>query len=959
MRNLIRLVLLLCATVFALDLLSFITVEGWWFSALGFSALYWTQIITRVLLALTVGGTTAAVLGLNLFWAERWCSHRIGQKSKSARFELKLVPLLGALMFLGVGLTILLLWQWETAASLWSASRAVQGIVLPKLSLGYLAWTVGGCVLVIFWRRPLGWMTALFVSLTMGFLAAGQWTTVLEALHATPFPKADPIFGLNIGFYIFTLPLWELIQFWWIQGSLVALVLVLLTYLRSGDSLSEGYFAGFTPRQTQHLYGLLGNAMGAVALSFWLDRFALLYSTLGAIVGAGFADVHAALPARTSLSVGALFLALLFTQRCLFPSVNLRIPVKRLLVGYGVAVFLGLVGLPTLVQLALVQPNELQREKPYIAQSIQNTRQAFDLETIDVKPFNPKNQLTPAVIEANLPTIRNIRLWDNRPLLAANRQLQQFRPYYTFADADIDRYTFTSPPNSRPPVKSAPAEKRQVLIAARELDYSNVVAQAKTWVNRHLIYTHGYGFTLSPVNTAAPSGLPEYFVKDIGTSANPAELQAANPEIQASIPLQKPRIYFGEITRDYVLTQTTVPELDYPQGDKNAYNTYDGSGGVSIGAFWRRVLTACYLRDWQMLLTQNLTPKTQVLFRREIQARVKTIAPFLQFDRDPYLVAVQSGLPSRPSQAADAPDGIPDSTLFWIIDAYTVSNHYPYSDPGTESFNYIRNPVKVIVNAFNGSVTFYALDPSEPILATWSKIFKGFFLPIEAMPEQLRSHLRYPIDLFQAQSQSLLNYHMSDPQVFYNREDPWVVPNEIYGGKAQPVQPYYLIMKLPEGETEEFVLLYPFTPNSRSNLIAWLAARSDGKNYGKRLLYQFPKRELVFGPEQIEALINQDPTISQQISLWNRQGSRVLQGNLLIIPIEESLLYVEPIYLEAENNSVPTLTRVVAVYQDRVVMQPTLEQALTKLIGSPKSAPAPGATSPTVPSAPRASTALP
>ncbi len=956
MRNLIRLVLLLCALAFTLDLLSSITVEGWWFSTLGYPSLYWTQVVTRALLALTVGGTTAAAIGLNLFLAERWRNHRMSQgKPERLRFQLKLVPLLGILLSLSLGLTVLLHWQWETAAGLWgSTGRAALGLVRFRLPLPPLIWAIGGCLAVV-WSRPIGWIAALLMSLSMGFVAAEHWTTVLEAMHATPFAKTDPIFGLDIGFYIFRLPLWELIQFWWIQGSLVTLVLVLLTYLRSNNSLSEGDFAGFTPRQTQHLYGLIGNAMGAIALTFWLDRFALLYSTLGAIVGAGFADVHAALPARTALSLGALALALLFSQRCFLPTISFQLPVQRLLAGYGLAVPLGLICIPTLVQLTLVQPNELERERPYIIQSIQNTRQAFDLETIDVKPFNPKNQLTPAVLQANLPTIRNIRLWDNRPLLASNRQLQRFRPYYEFADADIDRYTVTSSSSALPAIKSLPVEKRQVLISARELDYSNVVAQAKTWVNRHLVYTHGYGFTLSPVNIAAPSGLPEYFVKDIGTSADSAELQAANPDIQASIPLQKPRIYFGEITRDYVLTQTTVPELDYPQGDNNAYNAYDGSGGVPIGSVWQRVLTACYLRDWQMMLTRNLTPKTQVLFRREIQARVKAIAPFLQFDRDPYLVAA-SDSPRQQRQnnstfnsSTDSPsNSTSDSNLFWIIDAYTVSNHYPYSDPGTEPFNYIRNPVKAIVNAFDGSVKFYALDPGEPILATWGKIFKGFLQPIEAMPEELRSHIRYPLDLFQAQSQSLLNFHMTDPQVFYNREDPWVVPNEIYGGKAQPVQPYYLIMKLPEGDTEEFVLLYPFTPNSRSNLIAWLAARSDGENYGKRLLYQFPKRELVFGPEQIEALINQDPIISQQISLWNRQGSRVLQGNLLIIPIEESLLYVEPLYLEAETNSVPALTRVVAVYQDRVVMQPTLDQALAKLIGPIDPASATGAALPKV-----------
>jgi uncharacterized protein len=945
MRKRIWLGLLLCAIAFAFDFLADIVVEGWWFDSLGYSSVYWPQVLTRALLAVLGTGTTGAALGINLGLANGWQTR--SPEMSRPRLQLKLIPLLGILMGTGVLLASVLIWQWEAASDLWgAASRNIpQGFsplpVFPIQRLGL--WAVGGCLLGLVGSRWLDWAIAIGMSLSMGFIASEHWTTVLSALHPTSFPESDPIFGRNIGFYIFELPLWELIRFGWLQGSLVAFLSVLLSYLRSGNSLSEGYFAGFTPPQKRHLYGLVGSVMGACALNFWLSRYALLYSALGAIVGAGFTDIRVALPARTGLSMGAVLLALMFVRRSTlrpkpraWPWAKTQLPTRELLVGYGIAIFLGTVGIPGLVQLGIVQPNELAVEKPYIAHSIQNTRKAFDLETIDVKPFNPRNHLTPALIQANRPTIRNIRLWDTRPLLAANQQLQRFRPYYQFSGADIDRYTLKVTQEAQPGQKASPTETRQVLISPRELDYSNVVEKAKTWTNQRLIYTHGYGFTLSPVNIAAPSGLPEYFVKDIGTSADRSSLQTLTPEIGASIPIQKPRIYFGEMTRDYIMTHATVSELDYPKGDENAYTTYDGTGGIPIDSAWRRVLTALYLRDWQMLLTQNFTPKTQVLFRREIQARVRAIAPFLQFDRDPYLVAAQLAPSSKdePSQNSNQnnPTRNPTSNLFWILDAYTISDRYPYSDPGNQPFNYIRNPVKVVVDAYNGSVKFYTLDPNEPILSTWDKIFKGIFQPIEAMPESLRSHIRYPIDLFEAQSQSLLNYHMTDPQVFYNREDPWRVPNEIYGDKEQPVQPYYLIMKLPEGETEEFVLLYPFTPTSRNNLIAWLAARSDGENYGKRLLYQFPKQELVFGPEQIEALINQDPIISQQISLWNRQGSRVLQGNLLIIPIEESLLYVEPLYLEAEANSVPTLARVIAVYRDRVVMEKTLDLALAKIL---------------------------
>jgi hypothetical protein len=360
--------------------------------------------------------------------------------------------------------------------------------------------------------------------------------------------------------------------------------------------------------------------------------------------------------------------------------------------------------------------------------------------------------------------------------------------------------------------------------------------------------------------------------------------------------------------------------LDYPRGDENAYNTYDGKGGIAIGNWWRSFLFAEYLKDWQMLFTRNFTPQTKLLFRRNINERVRAIAPFLRYDSDPYLVVADAGLVPT--------SGTAPNYLYWIIDAYTTSDRYPYSDPSDDKFNYIRNSVKVVIDAYHGSVFFYVVDPNDPIINTWNAIFPGMFKPLSEMPVTLLSHIRYPVDFYSVQSERLLSYHMTDAQVFYNREDQWQVPTEIYGGKPQKVQPYYLITSLPTAPTEEFILLLPFTPTQRNNLIGWLAARSDGQNYGKLLLYEFPKQQQVYGPEQIEARINQDPVISQQISLWNRQGSRAVQGNLLVIPIERSLLYVEPLYLEAEQNSLPTLVRVIVAYENRIVMAETLEQAL-------------------------------
>jgi len=666
----------------------------------------------------------------------------------------------------------------------------------------------------------------------------------------------------------------------------------------------------------------------------------LVYSPRGVSYGASYTDVVVQLPIYNILCVLGLAIAFYLLWRTIFWRAKSQ---YRQFVFYGLGAYLFVVVaagsvLPTIVQYLIVQPNELQREQTYIQRTIALTRQAFGLETIDARTFNPQGDLTTAAIQANDLTIRNIRLWDQRPLLETNRQLQQFRPYYRFPDADIDRYTLeaeaaanrpASANQSPAPAEIAATERRQVLIAARELDYSAVPEQAQTWINQHLIYTHGYGFTMSPVNTVGPGGLPEYFVKDIAGS-NEGALSTSSEAVRDSIPIGQPRIYYGEITNTYVMTGTRVRELDYPSGSDNAYNSYSGLGGIVIGSGWRKGLFAMYLKDWQMLFTRDFLPETKVLFRRNVKSRIQAIAPFLKFDSDPYLVSAD-GSPAFSGR---------DNYLYWMVDAYTTSDRYPYSDPDNNGINYIRNSVKIVIDAYNGSVKFYIADPTDPIIATWSAIFPGMFQPLSDMPVTLRSHIRYPLDYFAIQSERLMTYHMTDTQVFYNREDQWQIPNEIYGSESRPVEPYYLITSLPTVPFEEFILLLPYTPKQRTNLIAWLAARSDGENYGKLLLYNFPKERLVYGTEQIEARINQDPVISQQISLWNRQGSRAIQGNLLVIPIEQSLLYVEPIYLEATQNSLPTLVRVVVAYENRIVMAQTLEQAL-QAIFQPEVTPAP------------------
>ncbi|PSB14016.1 hypothetical protein C7B76_17815, partial [filamentous cyanobacterium CCP2] len=592
-------------------------------------------------------------------------------------------------------------------------------------------------------------------------------------------------------------------------------------------------------------------------------------------------------------------------------------PIPYAIALYVLIASVGGIVLPAVVQRVVVQPNELQLEQPFIQRTIAFSREAFDLTKIQVETFDPQLDLTLEDLEANDRTVNNIRLWDTNPLLETNRQLQRIRLYYEFPDADVDRYTI--------PNEDGELAQQQVLISARELDYNSVPAGAQTWINQHLIYTHGYGFTMSPVNVAAEGGLPDYFIQGL-------EPIIIDERVQNRIPVGRPRIYFGEMTNTYVMTNTQVRELDYPSGSDNVYNIYDGRGGINIGAFWRRLLYAKHLRDWRMLFSDDLLTDTRLLFRRNILSRVRSIAPFLRFDSDPYIVAADTGGKSwQRGYNEEIEPIIDESYLYWIIDAYTTSDRYPYSDPVSNDFNYIRNSVKIVVDAYHGSMNFYVADERDPIIKTWEKVFPGMFQPLSEMPPILQQHIRYPPDFYRVQSDQLLIYHMTDPVVFYNREDQWRIPNEIYRNQEQRVDPYYLIMRLPIASAEEFILLRPFTPVQRNNLIAWLSARSDGDAYGSMLLYVFPKERLVFGPEQVEARINQDPLISEQISLWNRQGSRTAQGNLLVIPIENSLLYVEPLYLEAEQNRLPTLVRVIVAYGNRIVMAETLNDALTAI----------------------------
>ncbi len=751
----------------------------------------------------------------------------------------------------------------------------------------------------------------VFITVSFTGLWTSTWAEIFIAFVPSKFQNYDPLFGQNLSFYIFHLPIIQLAIFWLSEITLFTISAVSLIYILRGNTLSNGYFWGFQRKQLQHL-SLIGAFLSwLIAANYIYDRYQLLYSPRGVTYGASVTDIDIQLPADQIMVIVSLIMGLILLIYTTLPATIQRRSRNQwsklpaiIIIYLSLNIILNLI-LTNIYQKVIVQPNELELEKPYIERSIESTRKAFALSRIDSETFDPTGDLTPADIDKNNLTIKNIRLWDSYPLLKTNRQLQQIRPYYKFIDADIDRYRING-------------QQQQVILSPRELDYNNIPNVAKTWVNERLVYTHGYGFTMSPVNTIATGGLPEYFIKDLGEDG---KLTTKNPQIRQDIPIDQPRIYFGEVTNNYIFTPSLVQELDYPIANNNVYNTYDGRGGIKINNWWRKLIFAIYLKDPQVLFTNNFTAETKVLWRRQINERVQAIAPWFKYDRDPYLVIADTDRPHH---------------LYWIIDGYTISSRYPYAEPVSEKFNYIRNSIKVVIDAYHGDVKFYISDPQDPIIQTWSKIFPNLFHSLGEMHPQIKSHLRYPQDLFQVQSERLATYHMTDPQIFYNREDLWQTPTEIYGDKRRPVEPYYLITKLSQAQREEFILLTPFTPNKRTNLIAWLAARVDGEQYGRLLLYQFPKQQLIYGPEQIEALINQDPVISGQIALWNRQGSKVIQGNLLVIPLEKSLLYVEPIYLEAEQNSLPTLVRVIVAYQNQIIMAQNLSEAINGIFSPPK-----------------------
>jgi uncharacterized protein len=775
--------------------------------------------------------------------------------------------------FLFAALVLLLNWRVARRATL--RPNGLQLMSLPGIS-----WLLAGI--------------ALFLAFVMGQAAANRWETFLRYFYQVPYGLEDPVFAHDISFYLFTLPVLQIVHNWLVPLLVLTLMGVGVIYLANNLTTfrTRNWRWGALPPGLQRQGATLFAALALLwAFGYWLNTYELLFSPRGVVYGAGYTDIAAVLPVlRIQI---ALMLLVAATLLFYVWRPNPR-PVLVALAAWLLVTVVGGNLYPSLLQRYAVEPNELARETPYIEHNIAYTRAAFGLGDIQEFMFNPDESITAEDLDANEAALKNIRLWDYRPLLDTYAQLQELRPYYTFNDVDVDRYQIGG-------------EMRQVMLSAREMDKEEL--ENRTWVNQRLEFTHGYGIVMNPVDRVTPQGRPSFYIQDLP------------PRSTVELNVDRPEVYYGELTNDTVYVASALPEFDYPTSESNVYSSYAGVGGVPIDNFIRRLAFAIRFGETNLILSEYITPETRAMFHRRIQDRVAQIAPFLWQDQDPYLV-------------------LADGRLVWMLDTYTLSNDFPYSTPSTTGsrtvptgINYIRNAVKVTVDAYDGTVNFYIVDPADPLIQTYNNAFPGLFKPFSAMPEILQAHVRYPEDLFHIQTHQYLIYHIDNVQVFYNQEDLWAIPEELhFEGEQIPVEPYYVIFPLP-GQTEpEFLLIQPYTPAGRNNMVAWIAARNQPENYGELQVYELPRQELVFGPIQVESRINQDPAISQQFSLWDQRGSRVIRGNLLVIPLGNSFLYVEPIYLQAETSALPELRRVIVASGDTVVMRPTLDEALTALI---------------------------
>ncbi len=746
--------------------------------------------------------------------------------------------------------------------------------------------------------RPVVWLVSGLTALLLAGYASSGWSSYLAFTQAVPFGQADPVLGRDVAFYLFKWPFLSLVQNLFFLMALLTVMATAAAYALAGNlGLRMGRGVFITESTRRHLSILFGLLLLSMALGDWLEIPETLFQRSGIITGPSYTDVHARIPALRVLAGVGVVGALL----ALYQAFSVRLwPIALALGGY-VLVSLSGTAYAAAIQRFVVGPNEQVRETPFIQHNIAATRAAFGLDSVEERSLSGDVTLTRADLERNTDTIDNVPLWDHQPLLDTFSQIQEIRTYYDFVSVDNDRYTIDG-------------RYRQIMLSARELNSESL--PNRTWINEQLTFTHGYGLTLGPVNEVTPEGLPILFIKNLP------------PESSVDLKVDEPSIYFGELSNDHVFVRTNTREFHYPSGDDNVFSEYKGEGGVPVGSFWRKMLFAIRFGSGKALLSDDLRPDSRVLYYRRISERVRKIAPFLTYDQDPYLA-------------------IADGRLFWIQDAYTTSSRYPYStsianggaSSSNATVNYIRNSVKVVIDAYHGHTNFYLVDQADPIAQTYARIFPGLLRPLDEMPTSLRERLRYPQDIFAVQASLFATYHMQNPAVFYNKEDQWEVPSIAIGDQPVRMEPYYTIMKLPGEQGAEFIQMLPFTPRQKDNLAAWMIARSDGEHYGKLAVFQFPKQKVVFGPRQVVARINQDQAIAPQITLWNQQGSQVIQGTLLVIPIEESLIYIRPLYLRAAGGQIPELNRVIVAHQDRIVMAETLSAALDRLFPADGSTP--------------------
>jgi len=738
---------------------------------------------------------------------------------------------------------------------------------------------------------------AALIALILSTGAGTQWQALALFQHAAPTGTTDPVLGQDISFYLLSLPFLHSVVNWVLGLAFMGGLLTLALYAWRGDTFA----LNFSPLAIAHMSGTLAVFALALAAWTWLGRYDLLFSHNTSVVwGAAYTDVNARLPiftfeAGAGVVVAGALVANIWVRRTWLPVAAGAVWVVMLILGQVY---------PAVVQSFFVTPNAQSYELPYIQREIAGTRQAYGLSDVSVQNFTGDQPLTQQAVQNDSATVDNLRLWDFAPLQDTYEQLQSIRTYYSFFNIDIDRYTIGT-------------QYQSLEISSREFDFTKLSPSAQNWINEHLAYTHGYGVAASPVNAVVGEGLPDYVVGDLPP--------------KGTLSVTRPAIYFGEVPdpngTGYAIAPTSTKEFDYPRGAQDVYTNYTGTHGVSLNGI-NRALWSLKLGDFNLLVSGQLTPESEILYRRNIVDRISELAPFLSFDGDPYVVVV-------------------DGKLYWMVDAYTTADTYPYAQSSSyqsNDINYIRNSVKIVIDAYEGTVDFYIVDPKDPLINAYAATFPQLFKPIDAMPPGLRAHIRVPEDLFNIQVGIYATYHILDPKVFFAREDVWDIPtaSSSPGATGTQVQPYYVLFRLPGESQPEFLLIMPFTPHGKPNMVSWLAARSDGSSYGKYIAFELPKDKVIFGPQQVANRINEDPSVSRDFTLFHQAGSQVLQGNLLVVPIGDSFLYFEPIYLRASQaQSLPELKKVILADQATVVYADTLQEAIKQLVGNAPSQPPP------------------